>query len=199
MNVLSLNYLPNVLWMRSFLAGDCIIDVHEHFIKQTYRNRAVILSANGPLNITIPVKKTHPKMVMIDLLADEEVNWQKQHWESIAAAYGSAPYFIHYADAFKAVYDKQVSRIADFELELLALIIRLMKVKADIHLSENYIETSENDLRTYISPKNKVHESFKPYLQVFAEKFPFQPNLSIVDALFNLGPRTHEIIGAVRL
>lgn len=195
MKVLSLHYLPNVEWMKNLLSGNCVIDVHEHFVKQTYRNRAVILSANGPLNLTIPVKKTGAKMSMQNLMPDHEVSWQKQHWESIVTAYGSSPYFIHYQDGFRAIYEKEVTRIADFELELLRLIIKYMKVEAELVLSESYVESPDIDLRPYISPKTTlVDVSFKPYLQVFADKFPFYPNLSILDALFNLGPKTIEIL-----
>jgi hypothetical protein len=31
--------------------------------------------------------------------------------------------------------------------------------------------------------------NLKKYLQVFAEKYPFQPNLSIIDLLMNQGPQ----------
>jgi hypothetical protein len=196
MKILSLHYLPPVLWMRHLLTGDCIIDVHEHFIKQTYRNRAVILSANGPLNLTIPVKKTGAKMTMRELEPDAGVNWQRQHWESIVAAYGSTPYFIHYADGFKALFEKPVTHVEAFELELLELILRYLKTDAEIRLSDRYLEPGEGtDLRQIISPKRKNEERYVPYLQIFAERFPFQPNLSVIDALFNLGPRAVEVIG----
>lgn len=195
MKVLSLHYLPNVVWMKNLLSGNCIIDIHEHFVKQTYRNRAVILSANGPLNLTIPVKKTGEKMPMKALMPDNEVNWQRQHWESIVTAYGSSPYFIHYEDGFKRIYEKPVTMVAAFELELLELIIKYMKVDAQVILSESYIASPATDLRAAISPKkNTVDAYFKTYLQVFAGKFPFHPNLSILDALFNLGPRTVDIL-----
>jgi hypothetical protein len=193
MKILSLHYLPCVLWMRHFLEGDCVLDVHEHFVKQTYRNRAVILSANGPLPITIPVKKVSNKMMMKDIIADPEVHWQKQHWESIKAAYGSSPFFVHYADGFEALYESEITSIMQFELDLLKLLLRYMKTGADITLSNAYIDAaSGNDLRGYISPKNTVADTFKSYLQVFAGKFPFQPNLSVIDVLFNLGPRGWE-------
>lgn len=193
MKILSLHYLPCVLWMRNFLGGDCVLDVHEHFIKQTYRNRAVILSANGPLSLTIPVKKVSNKMMMKELAADPEVHWQKQHWESIKAAYGSSPFFIHYADGFEALYQKEVVSIMQFELDLLKLLLKYMKVEAKIIESNAYMEPgSGDDLRGYISPKNILTDPFNPYLQVFAGKFPFQPNLSMIDVLFNLGPRGWE-------
>lgn len=195
MKILSLHYLPSVLWMRNLLAGDCVIDVHEHFVKQTYRNRATLLSANGLYDLSIPVKKQSSKMKMIDLRPNDEVNWQRQHWETIVACYGSAPFFIHYADAFKDLYSNSTTSVVEFELSLLRLIIKLMKVETEITFSTAYIEPSEGeDLRGLISPKVKVQENFKPYLQVFAEKFPFQPNLSVMDVLFNNGPRSVDFI-----
>ena len=34
------------------------IEVQENFVKQTIRNRCYIMSANGKLRLTVPVKKT---------------------------------------------------------------------------------------------------------------------------------------------
>lgn len=189
--VLSLHYLPNILWMSHFLAGDCIIDVHEHYIKQSYRNRCLILSANGPLALTIPVAKTGAKIAMRDLQADQTVPWQRQHWESIKAAYGSSPFFIHYAPHFETWYKQPVTSIMDFEIGLLHLVIKLLKVEAEPLLSEVFLTpSSANDYRNKISPKVSPAITFKPYLQVFASKFQFVPNLSILDVLFNHGPRS---------
>jgi hypothetical protein len=194
--VLSLNYLPNILWMRYFLTDNAIIDTHEHFVKQTYRNRAMILSANGPLALTIPVQKTAHKIPVHELKPEHTINWQRQHLESIKSAYGSAPYFIHYIDAFEKLYQTKTASILQFEFDLLELCIRFLKVDKQIWLSNGYIHCGENDidLRQYITPKVKPLEQFNPYLQVFSEKFPFEPNLSIVDVLFNNGPRSIDYI-----
>ena len=52
---------------------------------------------------------------------------------------------------------------------------------------------SVDDFRERIHPKRDVAEAVPdffphPYYQVFEEKQGFQPNLSIVDLLFNMGP-----------
>lgn len=187
--VLSMAYLPNVAWMRQLLTNNCIIDIHEHFVKQTYRNRTVILGANGPLALTIPVQKTASKIIVKDLTPDHTISWQRQHWESIKTAYGSSPFFIHYAPYFEKIYNQPVSQVLNFELELLQLILKLFKVNPEFSLSESYIEQADNmtDLRHAISPKVMSNEVFQPYLQVFTEKFPFQANLSCIDILFNHG------------
>lgn len=194
--ILSLNYLPNILWMRYFLQGNCVIDVHEHFVKQTYRNRADILSCNGPLTLSIPIKKTATKMPVNTLISDSTVTWQRQHWESIKSAYGSTPYFLYYADVFEKCYSKPVSNIMDFELELLNICLTLLKVDVKINLSENYLQPKNEDLdlRNIINPKVKTTETFKPYIQIFVEKYPFTPNLSVIDVLLNYGPRSLDYI-----
>ena len=195
-HILSLHYLPNIYWMRQLLQGNCIIDVHEYFVKQTYRNRTLILAANGVMPLTIPLKKTSPKIKMMDLEPDNSMAWQRQHLESLKSAYGSASYFIHYIDAFEQLYKTPCSRVFEFELNMLELVIKLLKVEVDINLSTSYVEAAENDfdLRGIISPKIKLNEPFKPYLQVFVEKFSFSENLSVLDVLFNHGPRAINYI-----
>lgn len=194
--ILSLHYLPNILWMRHFLTNNCVIDVNEHFVKQTFRNRAVILSANGPMALTIPILKTAHKMPVNTLVTDNSIHWQRQHWESLKSAYGSAPYFIHYADAFEKIYNSQVTNLSAFEIELLKLCIKLLKVDVTLNFSESYVVCGDEglDMRNQINPKIKPEATFKPYLQVFADKFPFEANLSVVDVLFNQGPRSIDYI-----
>jgi hypothetical protein len=61
-------------------------------------------------------------------------------------------------------------------------------------------EKQQPDWRQIISPKNKsLSETVKflEYIQVFADKFGFIPNLSILDLLFNLGPATNEYLNNI--
>jgi hypothetical protein len=60
------------------------------------------------------------------------------------------------------------------------------------------------DFRSGIHPKQsrqKPDPAFTPvaYTQVFSEKFGFQPNLSMLDLLFNIGPDTTGILKACYL
>lgn len=190
-----MNYLPCMAWMKVFFAQNCVIDVHEHFIKQTYRNRCLILSPNGVMPLTIPIKKTARKTPVINLEADNTINWQKQHWQSLKAAYGASPFFIHYAPHVEPIYKQPTTSVVEFEIALLKLIIKLLKQPLVIHLSNEYITpNTATDYRNSITPKQQRVAYFKPYHQVFADKFGFVSNLSVIDALFNLGPRCSEHI-----
>ena len=88
----------------------------------------------------------------------------------------------------------------DFNLILLNHIIRLLNLKRDYLLSEDYQSDSEvYDYRQSINPKKRLQRpdrSFQPvrYQQVFIEKFGFIPNLSVVDLIFNEGPDSHRIL-----
>jgi hypothetical protein len=195
MTILSLHYLPCIEWFRVFLSGEeAVIDIHEHFSKQTYRNRAVILSANGKLSLTVPIKKEAHHMVMATVKIDNEVKWQHQHWQAIVSAYHSAPYFLYYQDYFKPLYEREFSNLVEWNQTLLNVCLKLMKLTVSPVYSQQYLDGGLSDFRNSISPKVRSEAEFKPYLQVFSEKFPFEPNLSIIDMLFNHGPRWEEFL-----
>jgi hypothetical protein len=198
MAVLSSHYLPCIQWFNVLIAGEpCVIDIHEHFVKQTYRNRATILSANGKLALTVPVKKEAHHMVMAEVKIDNEVRWQHQHWQAIVSAYNSAPYFLYYKDYFKPLFEEEFMYLVEWNCALLDICLKLMKVDQKPAYSQQYIDATTLtgvDYRKHISPKVQPEITGKPYLQVFSEKFPFEPNLSILDILFNHGPRYQEFV-----
>ena len=65
----------------------------------------------------------------------------------------------------------------------------MLKVKKDIAHTTDYIRETEHDLREAFSPKKAFeNDSFPEYYQVFSTKFPFAPDLSVLDLVFNEGP-----------
>lgn len=197
MQLFSATYLPTLPWFYHWLiAYDGCIDVHEHFVKQSFRNRTLILSANGVLPLIIPVKKSEHHTPMLTMGIENDFKWQHQHWQAIQSAYQSAPYFEHYAPQLQPFYTMPYPNLIDWNLDLLKLCLRLMRVNKPIVTSNQYIvsETPLHDYRLHISPKRELAPATKPYLQVFAEKFPFAPNLSILDLLFNHGPRWNNFL-----
>jgi hypothetical protein len=195
--ILSSHYLPSIEWFHALLTHEeVVIDVHEHFVKQTYRNRTTILAANGKLALTIPVRKTAHHIPMHEVEIENDFRWQHQHWQAILSAYSSAPYFLYYKDHFQPLYEKEFSGLLEFNQALLKVCLKLMKVEEEnIPLSNTYIHAKETDTdgRLLISPKKESTFVTKSYLQVFTEKHVFQQNLSILDLLFNKGPRWPDV------
>ena len=63
-----------------------ILELHEFFVKQSYRNRCEILSANGKQILSIPLQERKNKSLTKDIRIDSKTNWQAQHWRSIESA-----------------------------------------------------------------------------------------------------------------
>ncbi|UPT66077.1 MAG: WbqC family protein [Sphingobacteriales bacterium JAD_PAG50586_3] len=196
--LLSTAYLPPVEYI-SILAKHTVVEVEtqEHFVKQTYRNRAVILSANGPLALIIPLKKgKNNNQLITEVEIDYSSNWQTAHWRSIASAYGGSAYYEHYADYFSPFYTKRYQFLFEFNAHLLNQLLVLFKLKCDVKYTDSFIPLSkvDNDYRYTISPKVKSNFQPKPYRQVFSEKFGFVPEMSSLDLLFNVGNRSVEFL-----
>lgn len=197
MFILSSHYLPCLHWFYILLnKKPSIIDVYEFYTKQTYRNRCTILTANGPLDLIIPVKKHVKGTPMCSIQIENEFRWQHQHWYAIESAYQSSPYYLYYSDGFKKFYNTPYTSLVKWNMDLLLHSLSLMKVDLELKLSEQYSEalTNDIDLRGEVSPKKLGLFQTLPYSQVFSQKFPFQENLSMLDLLFNHGPRWPEYL-----
>jgi hypothetical protein len=177
-------------------APKVVLEIHETYPKQTCRNRYRITTANGLLTLSIPVIKplgshTPTYAVRIDL----SENTNRIHWRAIESAYNKSPFFLYYRDDFERIILNPPDLLIDFNLQLLNLCLKFLKIKPEFSLSDSYVKmpSEMTDLRNSIMPKRPVKKDFmigpfEPYTQVFPDRHEFIPNLSIIDLLFNLGP-----------
>jgi hypothetical protein len=182
--------------------SEIYIEQHEHFIKQTYRNRAVILGANGPIPLIVPVEKGREQKIKIkDLRISYDEEWQRNHWRTIFSAYNSSPFFEYYADELETFFRKRTVFLFDFNQQITESILEILEIPVGLNLTEAFEKIPENCLnfREKIGPKahrNSDDLQFiaHSYTQVFSEKFGFIPDLSILDLLFNEGPSAHSVL-----
>lgn len=175
---------------------EVLIEVHETYPKQTCRNRYRIATANGPLVLSVPVNKpqgNHSPVPVVE--TDRKSNWNIIHWRALESAYNKSPYFLYYRDRFEPLFIQPPVLLLDFNLSLLKTCLNLLNLPVIFRLTDDFVKDSGSmaDMRMKIMPKHPENHrwsisSFAPYTQVFSEKHAFQPNLSIVDLLFNLGP-----------
>lgn len=201
---LSSAYLAPVEYYTKLLAYDkIIIEQHDHYMKQTYRNRCTIAGPDGEIALSVPiVKPESPKCPMKDIRISDHGNWRHMHWNAIESAYNSTPFFEYYKDDFQPFYEKKYEFLADFNEELCQVICRLIDIEPDMERTVEYkteFSAEEYDFREAIHPKKDFRLSdpeFIPraYYQVFEARHGFRPNLSIIDLLFNMGPESLLIL-----
>lgn len=198
--LLSTAYFPPVLYFYQIVhASDIVVEKEENFPKQTYRNRCTILSANGPLNLSVPVKHHQPKIKTSDICISYSDNWQPVHYRAIESAYRKSPFYEYYIDDLKKFFSEKPESLLEFNTHILKVCLELIKCRKNI-LFSNKFEKEEKDLdfRYKITPKKELTEyCFPEYHQVFSGKFGFLPNLSILDLIFNTGPECKDYLKSI--
>lgn len=190
-------YLAPVQYYTKFISDrKVVIEQNDNYVKQTYRNRCSIVSANGPISLSIPIVHSSSEKTMTrDIRIAEHGNWQHMHWNAIVSAYNSSPFFEFYEDDFHPFFHKKTNFLFDFNAGLHSLILDLLNIDTTgIYLTGDYktdFFDGEVDMREAIHPKKnwKTDPDFcpGPYYQVFDQKFGFIENMSIIDLLFNMG------------
>lgn len=177
---------------------DVYLEAHENFQKQSYRNRCIIASANGPEAISVPV--VHDGDIfhtpITEIRVDYKDQWVKKAWRAIESAYSSSAYFDYYKDDIYAILSSGIPTLWDLNLRIIEFFIQKIRLGIRIVPTESYASAGNAiDYRDIIHPKKqntilKDLDMEKPYFQVFAGKYGFQSDLSVMDLLFNEGPQS---------
>ncbi|MDR0367957.1 MAG: WbqC family protein [Bacteroidales bacterium] len=206
MILLSTAYLPPVEYLSAFARHEeVVIEQHENFIKQTYRNRCSIPTANGVLSLSIPVKKNGLHNCPVkEVEIDYSRSWQRTHWRAIEAAYNASPFFLYYRDYLETFFLQQtVSTLFDFNLQLLNVLLKLSGIKKEYSFTEKYMfsyNEDVHDFRQRIHPKNtQTNIHIPPYRQVFSGRTGFVANMSCIDLLFNEGKLAKDYLQQITL
>lgn len=204
--LLSSAYFGPVQWYQKLHRYDrCLIEQHDNFVKQTYRNRCIIPTTNGIQVLSIPVSCPQgsrlSKTPMRDVRISDHGNWRHIHWNALCSAYGESPFFDYYQDDLRPFFERKWTFLFDFNMEIILKMVELLDIRpkislttaflSDASMAENATENSlVDDFRDVIRPKHPGLDSdfmARPYYQVYQQKHGFQPNMSILDLLFNEG------------
>lgn len=191
--VLHLQFFPSIAWL-SFAEKqkDISIDIYESFPKQTFRNRILLMSANGLQNITIPIKRNkEERILMKDAQISYKENWNIRLWRAIYSNYGNSPYFEYYSERIKNILLKEFTYLIDLNIEVFMFLKKSFSLACELNLTDSFVERKENNYLNSFSIKTRKADGkkFPPYIQCFYEKIPFEENLSSLDLLMCLGPQ----------
>ena len=193
--LLSTTYFGPIQWYQKLHRYQQVeIEQHETFVKQTYRNRCVIATAQGTQALTVPV--VHDDHCSIQhLRISDHGNWRHLHWQAITSAYGDSPFLEYYEDDLRPFFfERRWEYLLDYNEDICRTMCCLLDIHPTISRTAAYEPHPDtDDFRLAINPKHPAPDATfvpRPYYQVFGQRHGFLPNLSILDLLFNMGPES---------
>lgn len=180
-------YLPPAQWLTGALgAGEWKIEAHENYQKGGMRNRCQIAGPNGIQTLTVPLEKgKHQKMPIREVRISYRDDWWRAHEQSIRTAYGRSPYYEYYAEDLFDVARTRPETLWELNQGLLHKVIQLLQWPVSPTLTNGFVPPkTEGYLRAADLPNG-----LPAYPQVFTDRHGYLSGLSVLDALFCLGPQ----------
>ncbi len=197
--LVELHYFPCIEYVSQiYHSKEIIIERHEHFLKQSYRNRCKIRGANRIEDLIVPVKHTGSRTIT-DIKIDYQQKWLGIHKRAIMSAYGKSPYYEYFGEEILSILNKKHKWLFELNLELLTLCLDLLRIEYSINFTDHFDKVPKNDqidIRGMIHPKNSKSQTTNfqsvSYPQVFGNNFV--DNLSVLDLMFCEGANATTIL-----
>ncbi|MDP9018838.1 MAG: WbqC family protein [Candidatus Eremiobacteraeota bacterium] len=214
-------YLP---WLGLFhkiaLADEyCIFDIAQYQTKD-FNNRNKIKTNAGSIWLTVPVESKDHFTKQISAVKIINNGWNRKHLKSVTLAYKKAPYFEKYFPELEQLLSTEFQYLTELNTQVLELFLRQLGIhvpmtrasahtfagaKSDLVLdmcvklgATDYIFGSQG--RAYADSIAFVNKGVQPHFQdyqhpVYAQLHgAFEPYMSVIDLLFNEGPRSFGIL-----
>jgi hypothetical protein len=218
------NYIPGVSYFAKIMRSDIFILLDTvQYSKGNWTNRNCIKSSRGEVMLTVPIitKNRSLQNIFEVGINPHKLNWPKKHLKTLQQNYGRTPYYAQYLPIFENILSCGWKSLAGLNVRLIGEICALLGLPAKLIRASDLPPTalSSTDLLVHLTREvggdsylsgqggrkymetekftaSRVNLSFaefspRPYRQQFGA---FIPNLSIVDLLFNEGPRAREIL-----
>ena len=196
------SYFPPIAYMAALMRMPFFsIEQQDTFPKQTHRNRTVIVTAGGLMTLSVPVVRpqgTHTRTADMGISYAER--WNVIHWRALEAAYNASPYFLYYRDEVEQILMNHYDRLIELNDTILRFLLKKLKLSGNYNYTTQYLHQASHDYRNRFDYKRPEENIALPsYAQVFADRMPFQPHVSVLDLLFNLGPEAREYLHNISL
>jgi hypothetical protein len=216
------SYLPWLGFFHRLSLADKYINFDQvQYSPRNWINRNRIKVKDRFQWLTIPILSSgHRGKVVADMEINNQTRWREKHWGTIQHAYKKSPYFNEYAGFFEDLYKMEWQYLIDINEYMLKWFVKTLGITIELDDAVNYkFIGSKSDLildmckqlntdiyifggegKNYADIKSFEKENIKTYFQEYKhpeynQRFgKFIPNLSIIDLLFNEGPKSLEII-----
>jgi hypothetical protein len=217
------HYLPWLRYIEKIMRSDLFIILDDvSFDKNGFQKRNKIKTEQGWVYLTVPVQK-HTQRPIREIEIDNQTNWRVKHQRLLELHYHKAPYFGRYWSELEAIYSRPWTHLADLNAAMLTIFLHQLEIDTPILSSSDLPTQGQSTQRlaelcqavggdTYLSGAHAVHaymdravlheagvrlavqEWRAPTYRQLYSSAGFLADLSIVDLLFNEGPRAREIL-----
>jgi hypothetical protein len=186
-------YFPSIEYLQLLCQQqEVFIDHHEHWIKQSVRNRCEILGSEGLQKLIVPICHEPGKQSLGSIRVDDAKKWRANHWKSIKTAYGHSPYFESYEREIEACLFNDEQRLVALNEASLNLFIKAWDLPIEPKKSLEFTPYSQNDQR--LEDWLTRAETHAKYQQVFQPKSALIFNPSALDLLCCEGPLGRKLL-----
>lgn len=200
MIILPTSYFGSTEYWSAIIKGgeDVVIDLGENYVKRSERNRTNIMTSVGVMQLSVQLSHANrPRQPITSMRVDYSKRWQHQHLVAIESAYRSSPYFEHYADRILPLLERHWDSLVELNMAIMEQICKILRVAVP-RVSTSYVVALEGDIDMRLKQRGSTFVA-EPYVQVFSDRLPFEPNLSILDLIMCEGPEARTVLSASRL
>jgi len=200
-----------------------IVDTTQ-YVKKEYHNRNRIKLADGKAHwLTIPVKtagRFTQRIYEVEIV--ENSNWQRDHRRTLELAYAKSRYFHEYWPYFLDLLERDWKRLVDYNIAVIKLCLDILDIKTPAHIASRLgVEGRRTELildicrktgcdtylhgrhgRDYVDFEYLKNAGIRSLIQEYSQVpypqqwGPFVSNLSVLDIIFNCGPKSMDVIMA---
>jgi hypothetical protein len=184
-----------------------------------FHNRNRVRTQQGWGWLTVPISHGHPQTIKEVKIAKEK--WKTKQLGIISSLYQKTPYFKKYYPTLKEAISFDHELLIGLNLHLIKTIAELLDIKAKMMRSSEfpYSGAEKNEKlvsmckylgadaylcgsggRNYVDERlfnqSNIKVQWHSYMHpTYKQRFNgFEPNMSIIDLLFNMGPESKEIL-----
>ena len=121
------------------------------------------------------------------------------HWRTIFSCYGKSPFFDYYSTDLEKLLGERHLYLFDLNLAALEWLRKVLRFPAEIIVADSiniidYKEIAEDNSDKWRPNNFQAGDILVKYPQVFEDRIGFQPNLGVLDLLFNMGPSAIDLL-----
>lgn len=210
-------FLPGIILFNKIAMSDVFMFCgHCQFRHRSWHVRNYIRQSNDRIALTVPVLKKFPQSIN-EVAIDDSKNWRRKHLDSIEQTYAKRPFFNEYFPGLESIYLMNTNSLSHFNEMLIILAVSWLGIQTEMLFSHG-IEGHKTDMLvnmckevgagSYLSSpgeiayvdratfkRNKLGHRYQQFTHpVYEQGREFIPNLSIIDLVFNCGPRSGDIV-----